>query len=235
MVTVVVGGREALQLPLSSARETDATNPAVPAAPAKLAKAPHVVRIIGGQWKRTRLAVADKPGLRPTPDRVRETLFNWLASLAGAGGGELPGWHCVDAFAGTGALGLEAASRGAASVLLCEQDAGAGRAAAGAEDQARGRGGAHRARQRRHGAGARAGRQRACGLPRSAVRERRPVRAGAARRGARAARPMAWSTSRRPRRWSDEELAALGLVGYRYLKAGAVHAHLLQPAPDAAA
>jgi len=70
------------------------------------------VRIIGGQWKRTRLSVADKPGLRPTPDRVRETLFNWLASIAGAGGGELPGWHCVDAFAGTGALGLEAASRG---------------------------------------------------------------------------------------------------------------------------
>jgi len=81
------------------------------------------VRIIGGQWKRTRLAVADKPGLRPTPDRVRETLFNWLASLAGAGGGELPDWHCIDAFAGTGALGFEAASRGAASVLLCEQDA----------------------------------------------------------------------------------------------------------------
>ena len=65
-------------------------------------KRPHEVRIIGGQWKRTRLAVADKPGLRPTPDRVRETLFNWLASLAGAGGGMLPGWHCFDAFAGTG-------------------------------------------------------------------------------------------------------------------------------------
>ncbi len=88
----------------------------------KLAKAPHFVRIIGGEWKRTRLAVADKPGLRPTPDRVRETLFNWLASLAGAGGGELPGWKCIDAFAGTGALGLEAASRGASAVLLCEQD-----------------------------------------------------------------------------------------------------------------
>ena len=87
-------------------------------APAKLAKAPHFVRIIGGQWKRTRLAVVDKPGLRPTPDRVRETLFNWLASLAGAGGGELPGWHCIDAFAGTGALGVEAASRGASSVLV---------------------------------------------------------------------------------------------------------------------
>src|SRR6478609_4312022 len=89
--------------------------PAKPANPAKLAKAPHFVRIIGGQWKRTRLAVADKPGLRPTPDRVRETLFNWL-------GQDLGGWRCVDAFAGTGALGLEAASRGAADVLLIEAD-----------------------------------------------------------------------------------------------------------------
>jgi 16S rRNA (guanine(966)-N(2))-methyltransferase RsmD len=77
--------------------------------------AAHEVRIIGGQWRRTRLKVIDKPGLRPTPDRVRETLFNWL-------GQDLAGWRCVDAFAGTGALGLEAASRGAASVLMLEQD-----------------------------------------------------------------------------------------------------------------
>ncbi len=76
---------------------------------------PHEIRIIGGQWKRTRLAVLDKPGLRPTPDRVRETLFNWL-------GQDLTGWHCIDAFAGTGALGFEAASRGAVDVLLVEQD-----------------------------------------------------------------------------------------------------------------
>jgi 16S rRNA (guanine966-N2)-methyltransferase len=73
------------------------------------------VRIIGGQWKRTKLAVIDKPGLRPTPDRVRETLFNWL-------GGDLSGWRCADVFAGTGALGFECASRGAASVLVIEQD-----------------------------------------------------------------------------------------------------------------
>lgn len=72
------------------------------------------VRIIGGLWKRTKLSVADFPGLRPTPDRVRETLFNWL-------GQDLSGWHCVDAFAGTGALGFEAASRGAEHVLMCEQ------------------------------------------------------------------------------------------------------------------
>src|SRR5436190_11661503 len=80
-----------------------------------LAAAPHEVRIIGGQWKRTPLPVADRPGLRPTPDRVRETLFNWL-------GQDLTGWRCVDAFAGTGALGLEAASRGAADVLLVETE-----------------------------------------------------------------------------------------------------------------
>jgi 16S rRNA (guanine966-N2)-methyltransferase len=75
----------------------------------------HEIRIIGGQWKRTKLAVADKPGLRPTPDRVRETLFNWL-------GQDLTGWRCIDVFAGTGALGFEAASRGAAEVQLFEQD-----------------------------------------------------------------------------------------------------------------
>jgi len=76
---------------------------------------PREVRIIGGQWKRTKLPVADRPGLRPTPDRVRETLFNWLDH-------DLGGWRCLDAFAGTGALGFEAASRGAAEVLMVEQD-----------------------------------------------------------------------------------------------------------------
>ncbi len=73
------------------------------------------VRLIGGQWKRSKLPVADSPGLRPTPDRVRETLFNWL-------GHDLSGWRCLDAFAGSGALGFEAASRGADEVLLLERD-----------------------------------------------------------------------------------------------------------------
>ncbi len=73
------------------------------------------IRIIGGQWKRSLLSVASTPGLRPTPNRVRETLFNWL-------GQDLAGLRCVDAFAGTGALGFEAASRKATSVLVCEQD-----------------------------------------------------------------------------------------------------------------
>ncbi|MDE2369180.1 MAG: 16S rRNA (guanine(966)-N(2))-methyltransferase RsmD [Burkholderiales bacterium] len=74
------------------------------------------VRLIGGRLKRSKLPVADRPGLRPTPDRVRETLFNWLPH-------DLTGWSVLDAFAGSGALGFEAASRGAASVLLLEQDA----------------------------------------------------------------------------------------------------------------
>ncbi|MEO6362957.1 MAG: 16S rRNA (guanine(966)-N(2))-methyltransferase RsmD [Caldimonas sp.] len=76
---------------------------------------PREVRIIGGAWKRSKLPVADRPGLRPTPDRVRETVFNWL-------GQNLAGWRCLDAFAGSGALGFEAASRGAAEVVLLERD-----------------------------------------------------------------------------------------------------------------
>jgi len=75
----------------------------------------HRVRIVGGRWKRTPLAVPDAPGLRPTPDRVRETLFNWL-------GQTLAGCRCLDLFAGTGALGLEAASRGAGRVVMIERD-----------------------------------------------------------------------------------------------------------------
>jgi len=82
----------------------------------KPAGPPQAVRLIGGLWKRSKLPVADKPGLRPTPDRVRETLFNWL-------GQDLGGWRCLDAFAGSGALGFEAASRGAAEVLMLERDA----------------------------------------------------------------------------------------------------------------
>ena len=76
---------------------------------------PHEVRIIGGLWKGSKLPVASAPSLRPTPDRVRETLFNWL-------GQDLTHWRCLDAFAGSGALGFEAASRGAAEVVLLERD-----------------------------------------------------------------------------------------------------------------
>jgi len=76
----------------------------------------HTIRIIGGDWKRTPLPVLDLEGLRPTPDRVRETLFNWL-------GQRLDGQRCLDMFAGSGALGFEAASRGAARVVMVERSA----------------------------------------------------------------------------------------------------------------
>lgn len=73
------------------------------------------VRIIGGHWRGTRLNVGEAPGLRPTSDRVRETLFNWLIPA-------LPGARVLDLFAGSGALGMEALSRGAASAVLVERD-----------------------------------------------------------------------------------------------------------------
>ena len=73
------------------------------------------VRIIGGSLRRSRLDVPDAPGLRPTPDRVRETLFNWLAPI-------IEGARCLDLFAGTGALGIEALSRGAGWVDFVERD-----------------------------------------------------------------------------------------------------------------
>ena len=73
------------------------------------------VRIIGGQYRRRLLDFPGSAGLRLTPDRVRETLFNWL-------GQDLPGWACLDLFAGSGALGFEAASRGAGRVVMIERD-----------------------------------------------------------------------------------------------------------------
>lgn len=74
------------------------------------------LRIIGGQWRGRRLSFPDVTGLRPTPDRVRETLFNWLMPV-------LPGARCLDLFSGSGALGFEAASRSAAAVVMVEREA----------------------------------------------------------------------------------------------------------------
>jgi 16S rRNA (guanine966-N2)-methyltransferase len=73
------------------------------------------LRIIAGEFRGRRIAVPSRPGLRPTPDRVRETLFNWLGQW-------LPGLACLDLFAGSGALGFEAASRGAKRVVMVEND-----------------------------------------------------------------------------------------------------------------
>ena len=177
------------------------------------------IRIIGGQWKRTRLPVAQRPGLRPTPDRVRETLFNWL-------GQDLAGWRCLDAFAGTGALGLEAASRGAASVLLVENDAAL--VAQLQVLQAKLQASAVRL-------------QRGDGV--SALKQATPASLDlvlldppfdgpffepALQAAAQAVAAGGFIYLEAPRLWADEELAAHGLVLYRHLKAGAVHAHLLQ-------
>ena len=83
------------------------------------------VRIIAGQWRGRKIRFPAGTSIRPTPDRVRETLFNWL-------GQSLDGWRCLDLFAGTGALGLEAASRGAVRVVMVERERAACRSIADA-------------------------------------------------------------------------------------------------------
>ena len=179
---------------------------------------PGEVRIIGGIYKRTKLPVADKPGLRPTPDRVRETLFNWL-------GQDLTGWRCIDIFAGTGALGFEAASRGAAEVLLCEQDPQLALKL--------------KALQERLQAGCvRVERGDGVGL----LRRQSPgsmqlvfidppfestLFEPALKAAADAIAPQGLVYLEAPRSWTAEELAPLGLTIWRSSKAGAVHFHLL--------
>ncbi len=189
--------------------------PAAAAAP----KGAGEIRIIGGTWKRTRLPVAQRPGLRPTPDRVRETLFNWL-------GQDLSGWRCLDAFAGTGALGLEAASRGAASVQVVESDA-----ALVAQ--------LHTLQQRLQATAVRV--QRGDGI--AALKQAAPASldlvlldppfdsdffAPALQAAAHAVRAEGFVYLEAPRAWADDELAAWDLAVHRHLKAGAVHAHLLR-------
>jgi 16S rRNA (guanine966-N2)-methyltransferase len=86
------------------------------------------IRIIAGEFRGRRIKVASRPGLRPTPDRVRETLFNWLGQW-------LEGLSCLDLFAGSGALGFEAASRGASRVVMVENDPAAFAALEAARDR----------------------------------------------------------------------------------------------------
>jgi 16S rRNA (guanine966-N2)-methyltransferase len=189
--------------------------------PARVQAAPHQVRIIGGQWKRTRLDVIDRPGLRPTPDRVRETLFNWL-------GHDLAGWRCIDAFAGTGALGLEAASRGANEVMLVEADAAL-------VDKLRAvvaKLGAHNVRVQRGNAlsvltGLAPGVMDAVFLdpPFDANLFEKALAAAVP-----ALAPEGLIYLEAPVAWDDAALARFGLALHRHLKAGAVHAHLLRRA-----
>lgn len=190
------------------------------------------IRIIGGQWKRTRLKVPSQPGLRPTPDRVRETLFNWL-------GQDLSGWHCLDAFAGTGALGLEAASRGAAHVVWVEQDAALCRAL----EQHCQRLQPPRLVDTKTKAQPLLQVQRGDAL---AALRRVPAHslhlvfldppfaatalfAPALHSAAQAIASDGFIYLEAPTAWSEGDLASCGLQPHRYLKAGAVHAHVLRP------
>lgn len=195
----------------------------LPAAPKRPASAPNEVRIIGGQWKRTILPVANLPGLRPTPARVRETLFNWL-------GQDLQSLRCLDAFAGTGALGFEAASRGAAEVVLVEQES----ALLSALNRTKTKLHADTVRVER-GDGVAALRQRA-GQGLDVVFLDPPFADGqndalvlsalAAARAAVGETGLIYLEA--PRVWSADELATIGLQVHRQGKAGQVAFHLLR-------
>jgi len=177
------------------------------------------VRIIGGQWKRSKLPVADKPGLRPTPDRVRETLFNWL-------GQDLSGWRCLDVFAGSGALGFEAASRGATEVLLLERD----RALARSLEQSRARLQAETVRVEAVDA---LGWMARCAPQRFELvfvdppfdaQLFEPALAAAARLVV----PDGFVYLEADREFAADAVAPFGLQPWRHARAGAVHAHLLR-------
>jgi len=195
-------------------------------APRPAVNAPHEVRILGGQWKRTPLPVADRPGLRPTPSRVRETLFNWL-------GQDLSGWRCLDAFAGTGALGLEAASRGAAQVLLVERDAQLvpGQQASVLRMKAQSvtveRGDALVAMRARQG--------QDWGLvfldPPFGDGAHEALFEASLQAARLCTQGQGWVYLEAPRCWGDDELAQLGLQAHRRGKAGSVFFQLLRPLP----
>lgn len=194
-------------------------------APRPTTHAPQEVRIIGGLWKRSKLPVADRPGLRPTPARVRETLFNWL-------GQDLRGWRAVDAFAGTGALGFEAASRGAADVVLVEQDPALARALGAVREKLK----ADTVRVERGDGVAALSQRRGQNL--DVVFLDPPFGDGnaelylAALRAARLALgAQGFIYLEAPRVWSADELAQLGLQVHRQGAAGAVAFHLLRLLP----
>jgi 16S rRNA (guanine966-N2)-methyltransferase len=195
--------------------------PHVPRAKAVL---PGVVRIIGGQYKRSKLPVPNKPGLRPTPDRVRETLFNWL-------GQDLAGWRCIDVFAGTGALGFEAASRGAAEVLLCEQDAGLAAQLKALQLKLQ----AAMVHVER-GDGIALLRRQAPGSMQLVLLDPpfdAPLFEPALKAAAQVVADPGYVYLEAPQAWSDEALAAYGLRVHRSGRAGAVHFHLLVPQGEA--
>jgi 16S rRNA (guanine966-N2)-methyltransferase len=179
---------------------------------------PGEIRIIGGLFKRSKVPVADRPGLRPTPDRVRETLFNWL-------GQDLTGWRCADVFAGTGVLGFEAASRGAAEVLICEQDPVLLEKIKTLQAKLK----ADAIRLER-GDGVSLLRRLSPGSMQLLFLDP-PYESAlfepALKAAAQAVHVNGFVYLEAPKAWTDEELAALGLKVHRFGKAGAVHFHLL--------
>lgn len=191
---------------------------------ARFANAPGQVRIIGGAWRSRRVPVPAKEGLRPTPDRVRETLFNWL-------GQDLAGWLCLDAFAGSGALGLEAASRGAQFVQMVEMD---GSVAKHLHRIATQLGAANVTVS--HGDGMRALMQKPAGQEGAqgwdVIFIDPPYAQGLDEKALTlAATSLAqggWVYLESATGWDPAALAALGWRLHRHLRAGAVHAHLLQ-------
>ncbi|MFC5520339.1 16S rRNA (guanine(966)-N(2))-methyltransferase RsmD [Polaromonas jejuensis] len=205
--------------PSTKAPPTDYAKARAVAAHARAhAKPPGEIRIIGGQYKRTKLPVANKPGLRPTPDRVRETLFNWL-------GQDLTGWRCVDVFAGTGALGFEAASRGASEVLLCEQDPALVLQLKALQTRLQ----AAMVRIER-GDGLSLLRRLPAGSQQLVLLDppfESTLFEPALKAAAQVLGPTGLIYLEAPKAWSDEELAPLGLQVHRSGKAGAVHFHLL--------
>ena len=179
---------------------------------------PGEVRIIGGLYKRSKIAVASQPGLRPTPDRVRETLFNWL-------GQDLQGWRCADVFAGTGVLGFEAASRGAAEVLVCEQDPVLADKLKALQIKLK----ASMVKVER-GDGVSMLRRVSSGSLQLVFLDPPYESAGfeaALKAAAQAIGQPGFVYLEAPKPWMDEDLAAVGLTVHRYGKAGAVHFHLL--------
>jgi 16S rRNA (guanine966-N2)-methyltransferase len=182
-------------------------------------RAPAEVRIIGGTWKRSKLPVADKPGLRPTPDRVRETLFNWL-------GQDLSGWRCLDAFAGSGALGFEAASRGAAEVVLLEREPELVRSLRAAQQRL------NATALRIEPADALAWMRRSQPGRFDLIFLDPPFDAGLFEPALKVALPLLSEAGavylEAPDPWDDERLAPLGYRVHRKGRAGAVHFHLLQ-------
>jgi 16S rRNA (guanine(966)-N(2))-methyltransferase RsmD len=184
---------------------------------------PGEVRIIGGVYKRSKIPVASLPGLRPTPDRVRETLFNWL-------GQDLTGWRCADVFAGTGVLGFEAASRGAQDVLLCEQDPVLVDKLKALQTKLK----ANMVRVER-GDGVSLLRRVNPGSLQLIFLD--PPYESTAFEAALKAAAQAMATPgfvylEAPQPWTDDELAAFGLKVHRFGKAGAVHFHLLVKTPQ---